>query len=477
MHDKRRANDGPRKKKRDGESDEQSRDRLEEQLTLLIEQQTDAAERAAIQLEACQTEPSTRGRPRSMTSEQRNHARREKQHREFLQRASEAMHCDRESRIDRRRARPRTRRPDRRHDAQRPLREVEHDARRHAVAAASWMLERGESMVEVAERLQLAQRTLRGWIEGVEHGRLGPKNRGRPVEKLSLAQRMEIIAVMTELGPQKTGLATFIGCFPGVARSALWDILCRYRELLIRRHAKSLWTLRWGVPGAVWAMDYAEPPAPIDGTYEYVFAVRDLASHCQLAWTPCENANSQTTICQLQELFARYGTPIVMKGDNGSPIASKAVRDFLDSCGVWFLASPPLTPNYNGAVEAGIGWMKARTEEHAALWKRAGRWTTDDCAAAIAKTNNCGRPWGEHRPTPWEAFAARAMITQETRDAFSTEVVKWERTLSTARARRDPKPITRAERDQISRGALRTAMTAQGYLEVRRGRVTSPVAA
>jgi hypothetical protein len=315
--------------------------------------------------------------------------------------------------------------------------------------------------------------------------RLGPKNRGRPVERLSLVQRMEIIAVMTELNPRKTGLATFVGAFPGVARSALWNILCRYRELMIRRHAKTLWTLRWGVVGAVWAMDYAEPPTPIDGAHEYVFALRDLASHCQLAWTPVENQNSSTTIHILEELFARHGVPLVIKGDNGSPIASEEVRAFLDSRGVWFLPSPPRTPNYNGAIEAGIGWMKLRTEQHAAVFDRSGRWTTDDCAAALAQTNNLGRPWGEHRPTPSESFAARPPITQETRDAFATEVLKWERTLSRGRAlrlrsgqaRRDVAPITREERNQITRVALRCALGAQGYLETRRGRISSPVAA
>jgi hypothetical protein len=36
--------------------------------------------------------------------------------------------------------------------------------------------------------------------------------------------------------------------------------------------------LHWTVPGSVWAMDFAEPPAPVDGVYDYLFSVRDLAS-------------------------------------------------------------------------------------------------------------------------------------------------------------------------------------------------------
>jgi len=30
-------------------------------------------------------------------------------------------------------------------------------------------------------------------------------------------------------------------------------------------------------PARVWAMDFTEPPAPINGLYRYLFAVRDLA--------------------------------------------------------------------------------------------------------------------------------------------------------------------------------------------------------
>jgi len=437
----------------------------------------DRAEEAAIRLEACERMPNEKGRPRKKTNDEKKRDRREDKHIDIIEKTQEARGVRTDTGYDRRRKRPPTRRPRGRNDAQRQLREVENEARCHAVAVAHWMMERGENLSHVAERLDIALGTLRGWIEAAKKKRLGAKKRGRPVERLTLAQRMEILDVMTALNPRKTGLATFVGIFSGVSRAALWDMLCRYRELMIRRHAKTLWRLRWGVVGSVWAMDYAEAPSPIDGTCKYVFALRDLASHCQLAWTPCENQDSSTTIHQLQELFARYGTPLVIKGDNGSPIASKAVRDFIESRGVWFLPSPPETPNYNGAIEAGIGWMKTRTENHAALFDRSGHWTSDDCLAALEQTNKVGRPWGEHGPTPSEAFAVRSPITQETRDAFAREVIKWKRTLTRGRAQRDATPVSKEERDQIARAALRCAMGAQGYLETRRGRITSPVAA
>ena len=48
--------------------------------------------------------------------------------------------------------------------------------------------------------------------------------------------------------------------------------------------------LTWPVTGSVWAIDYAEPPAPIDGRYDALLAVRDLASGMQLLWQPVEAA-------------------------------------------------------------------------------------------------------------------------------------------------------------------------------------------
>ena len=58
------------------------------------------------------------------------------------------------------------------------------------------------------------------------------------------------------------------------------------KKATVVANGRLLHVLHWHRPGAVWAMDHTEPPTPIDGRWPHVLAVRDLASHMQLAWLP-----------------------------------------------------------------------------------------------------------------------------------------------------------------------------------------------
>jgi len=67
---------------------------------------------------------------------------------------------------------------------------------------------------------------------------------------------------------------------------------------------------------------------------------------------------------------------VVLKSDSGSAFIAAPTQQLLAEFGVEKLFSPPGVPRYNGAIEAGIGSLKARTEQHptrhgrAAAWKR-----------------------------------------------------------------------------------------------------------
>ena len=56
------------------------------------------------------------------------------------------------------------------------------------------------------------------------------------------------------------------------------------------------------------------------------FAVRDLASHYQLAWHPVVPQNAQEVIPILRALFQRHGRPLVFKRDNGSPFTADVTQ-------------------------------------------------------------------------------------------------------------------------------------------------------
>jgi len=71
--------------------------------------------------------------------------------------------------------------------------------------------------------------------------------------------------------------------------------------------------LTWTRPGTVWAADFTESSAPIDGIYPYILCIRDLASSRQvLAW-PVLHPTADMTLKALRHLFAIYDPPLVLR--------------------------------------------------------------------------------------------------------------------------------------------------------------------
>jgi hypothetical protein len=110
------------------------------------------------------------------------------------------------------------------------------------------------------------------------------------------------------------GVPTLQAHFPGIARGELADLRRRFRRIYRRRNRRLLHALRWDRPGAVWAIDYAEPPSPVEGQYRYLLAVRDLASGEQLAWLPVGQADAATACHLLKALFREHGDqPLLLR--------------------------------------------------------------------------------------------------------------------------------------------------------------------
>src|SRR5262249_3061484 len=214
-----------------------------------------------------------------------------------------------------------------------------------------WTTNLGWACHEVANRLRLSPRTLRQWHVDLRQQRLRLQPLGRPTCRSSVGQRNDVIALIDELGP-RIGVPTLRDCFPRMARAELEDLLKRYRRLWRKRHQQALHVLHWQVPGTLWAMDYTEAPAPLDGLYRYVLAIRDPPSGQQLLAHPVAIATADEALLALQSLLALHGPPLVLKTDNGSPFCAGPTLDFLHQTRVIPLFSPPRTPRYNGAIEA-----------------------------------------------------------------------------------------------------------------------------
>jgi transposase InsO family protein len=282
---------------------------------------------------------------------------------------------------------------------------------------------RGLNRIASAARLGLSVRTLREWEGASATLRRASALRGRPVQRSEPVKRTEALGLLDSVGPG-VGRAVLRGQFPEMPRAELADLLRRYRRVWQRLHQQAVHVLHWRRPGAVGAMDYAEPPLPLEEGFADLLAVRDLARGMQLLWLPVAEATAAPTVAALLWLFTVYGAPLVLKMDNGSPFGAAAARALLAQWQVVPLYSPPRLPQYNGAIEAGIGSLKARTHYQAVRRGHPGLWTLADTEAARDEANALGRPWGAHAPTPVERWAERQVVTAAERSAFAATLAR-----------------------------------------------------
>lgn len=353
-------------------------------------------------------------------------------------------------------------------------RRAERIARKTALAFSRWARRRGHSVAHAADALGIDPSTLGSWQARWSEDRLRPCGRGRPVVLLHHDQLWSILMLFGLVGPQ-VGLPTLQSFFPDIARSALIDLQARCRAIYRRKADWIVHALRWTTPGSVWAIDFAEPPHPIEKHYTHLLTVRDLPSGYVLMSIPTSGQSATIVLYVLTSLFKWFGVPLVIKFDNGSPFISDEVKALLREHGVLPLYSPPGTPNYNGAVEAGIGSIKTRAFWRAALADRPGDWTCDDIEAAVREANTQGRPRGANASTPEDAWRARIAITDAQRKAFHDV---YARAAAEEYARRGLLPMTQlqhAEQAAVDRAAISSALITLGFLLIRRRRITPPI--
>ena len=343
-------------------------------------------------------------------------------------------------------------------------RTAEHTARQNAVEVCHRMQAQGHTQAETAASLGMKARTLGHWYRQQQAGQLQIHLRGRPVTCATPEQQAAVLGLLDELGPE-TGLNTLCGEFPELPRAELQAIQRQYRDEWRAENRKLGYRLTWYQPGRVWAMDFAEAPVLIDDRYRYLLSVRDLASHCQLAWLPAEQATSQVVIDALITLFLEHGPPLVMKSDNGSHFIAEETRELLARWSILHLLSPPGTPQYNGSCEAAIGAAKGRTDTQATLSGRPpGCWTCDGVARALILGNQYLRPWGPRGPTPQAAWQARRDITLPERAQFRACFRERRDVLMQRHSDTSVTSLGRAALATLERVAARLALCDCGYL-------------
>ena len=221
----------------------------------------------------------------------------------------------------------------------------------------------------------------------------------------------------------------------------------------------------------MWAADFSQPPCRIDGEYERLVLVRDLASAEQILAQGAHVESAEEVRIALESQIVEHGAPLVIKEDNGCGFISHSARQMLEHYGVLVLASPARCPSYNGSCEAGNGSIKVRAGRIAAAAGRAGAWTSDDVEQARLQANQLAAPGGPEdlgRETLWRS---RPPISGEERVVFQAAFQAELARLREAPGTHQSVLLDRAGRDSLARRALVSVLTRHGYLVIRRGRV------
>lgn len=342
------------------------------------------------------------------------------------------------------------------------------------LAFRRWCARHGHSTRQVADRVGVALPTLARWRREWREGRLHAQPRGRPPQRVDRDTRNLVIAALYFFGPG-VGIPTLQKLFPHVARAVLEDLVRRYRHVYRQRHRAVRGVLHWTAPGTVWAMDFTEPPRPVDDMYPAILVVRDLASGKTLAALPCPAQSGDVVRAALRALFMRHGAPLVLKSDNGSPLVEQSVRELLAAWGTIALLSPPGMPAYNGACEAGIGGLKTRAHHESARHGRAGEWTCDDVEVARLIANETARPHGFAAPTPDQAWNGDVTVEHHHRTALADVVARLRKEVSEQQPDGVPDALDKRAWASIERIAIGRALIELGYLHLRRRRITLPI--
>jgi transposase InsO family protein len=350
---------------------------------------------------------------------------------------------------------------------------VERAVRVRAIQLGRRLRAAGQRRRAIAAGLGASVRTLAEWERRYEDDRLAIELRGRPVKAVPPSDEAALCALLDFLGPAAT-LPVLWRSFPELARAEVEQRLRAYREDVLCKNGVEILALRWTWVGAVWAMDFAEPPASVDARFPYILSVRDLASGKALLWLPVREKSATAVSDALRALFVEVGRPLVLKHDNDKAFLAHEVADLLAAHGVVTLRSPCYYPEYNGACEAGIGTLKTYAHHEAARHDRPGEWTCDDVEAARRRANELCRPRGHAGPSPDELWSSCQPPSDDERHIFERTVADERRRHQEQAVGRRGSPVSEKDEQRVERQAITAALVACGILEVRRRRISPP---
>jgi len=318
--------------------------------------------------------------------------------------------------------------------------------------------EGGLTLRTCSKLIGVARSTLCDWMQRSSGE---PIALGRRPRLATPKERREVLKCIWRVGPH-VGTPTLERRFPDLPRAELAALKRVFVQDLARRRKRAVARLGWSRPGAVWAMDFTQLRARLDGLYEQVLVVRDLASGLVLCAEPMIAQDSRAVAKVLRKLFAKHGAPLVLKSDNGSPLIADAVHQELALRGVVTLRSPVRRPQYNGACEAGMRVLKEHLDFQA---ERLGAWSSAALEEARTAANDVVRRRSGR--TAKEAWTTREPIPESLRESFHAALADGYVREWTDRA--EPAILSKRDQQSVDRKVIGRALVELALLSIRRG--------
>ena len=239
----------------------------------------------------------------------------------------------------------------------------------------------GQSSRKISAAVGLSYRRLLRWQQRVRQSIAviqppGPKKAG-PVP-LGLITEMKAL----RHGHKRShGAGALYGQYRDVvSRRGLARLIASERQRLKREGRALIKRVEWHQPNLAWATDATERGRDEGGRRLYIHAVRDLHSRYGFKALVAVESKGEPVAAHLAALFREHGAPLFLKRDNGSAFNNQEVDQVLADFAVIPLNSPARYPGYNGAIENGIGQLKAAL---APQLPQASRWDPSALAPYI----------------------------------------------------------------------------------------------
>lgn len=227
-------------------------------------------------------------------------------------------------------------------------------------------INQGARIRRIAQAIELSERTLRRWRETAEDQRPAAK-RFTPTNALSQEERSAVLTQcnLPENKDKPPGQIVPTLADQGIylaSESTFYRVLKANSQLNHRGRARAPKSKPKPVhtataPNQVWVWDITYLKTSVAGIYLYLYIIMDLHSRKIVAHETWEAENAEHSKellrrASLSENIAASSSPVILHGDNGSPLKAGTVIALMQFLGITPSHSRPRVSNDNAFAEA-----------------------------------------------------------------------------------------------------------------------------